>query len=310
MAGVDAVVMWILNSKIDPFVELEESIKSSKLPPDLVRKLAEMLPLLRKFYREHMEKQPCIEELATFLAFRDLYETPEGRVLLDLLREHRPQKSPLPISTIEKATPDEALPTNKLPDEPPKPESGSSSKSKKKKRRGVKKCGKRNVSRKGREKGTGNRRKSSFKNAENKTVLMPQGMQSGCACPSCHAAKLVNGGTKEVLRFESRAVLFPVIYLVQKMRCGGCRATFEAELPHDHKASVAVCKATPDAMAASLVLAYGKGFPWLRLEEMQAWQGAPFSDSNLWKIASTVFDGIAPVCARFIKLAANAVRCR
>jgi transposase len=192
----------------------------------------------------------------------------------------------------------------------PKPDPAKGSPKTKTKRRGGKAKGKKIEKRKaipgGRGKGVGNRSPADFPGAKHISVLFGACMAPGHVCPHCVQGKLEQMPSALRLRFEAAAPITAVIYDVAKMRCGACRQGFEAPMPPDVAADVTIAKATPAAIAQSLLLRYGQGFPDSRLDELQAWHDMPFDNSRQWRAALTAFTELEPVRGFLTRFVANA----
>lgn len=303
---------WVCGTDYHPFKEFEERLKQGLLKEEYATELLEIVDILRKYYNGVIREYGIHhKEMAEIIAFQELFDKHNGRARvtklingIDLTKDNEVIGPNLEKPLPEKAVNNDVKGEISGGESKLLPEKGKNSSFKKQRRKDKNKIkkGKRCVSRLGRKTGCGNLSKKAFPNAEIKTIL---GENKGC-CPSCHGGSLSPHHYVEYLRFEARPILVPIKVRVEHLRCSCCRAVFEAELPLDYQKDVVICKATPSAMATSIVMNYGKGFPCTRLEEMQKWQDAPFSNSNQWTIAANLYEQLKPLRIKFMNIAANA----
>lgn len=179
---------------------------------------------------------------------------------------------------------------------------------KKPKRRGKKKKKKSLDPKKnlGRKKGQGNLTPKDFPSAIRLHVKFGSDFGAGSCCPHCNDGKLEATRSPNLLRFQGQSPIEAQVYIVDRVRCRTCSQEFEANLPHGLSREVAVCKASPEAAAQSLLLRYGMGFPDLRLEQLAQFWNIAFSNSRQWEIAKQIFEGLLPLNDAFELFVANA----
>lgn len=203
------------------------------------------------------------------------------------------------------------------PNPNPKPSSSGDSKpipgpnkgkGKKLKRRGKKRKEKSLAPKKrlGRKKGQGNLTPSDFPSAIRLQIKFGSDFGAGSCCPHCNDGKLEATRSPNLLRFCGQSPIEAQVLIVDRVRCRTCSQEFEATLPHGLSRDVAVCKATPEAAAQSLILRYGMGFPDLRLEQLAQFWGIAFSNSRQWEIAKQIFGALLPLNDAFELFVANA----
>src|SRR3990172_3457077 len=140
-------------------------------------------------------------------------------------------------------------------------------------------------------KGHGRNGVSAYRGAE-KNPVSHNTLKVGSACPLCPKGKLYMlriPGT--VVRFVGRAPVEATVYELEKLRCNLCGEIFTAELPKE--AGEKKYNETGGAIIA--LLKYGSGFPFYRLEKLQASLGIPLPASTQWEIVEEVAEQIYPV---------------
>ncbi len=196
----------------------------------------------------------------------------------------------------EKTTPTEQTDTDNKPNpekpQLPEPKPRKPDKNKKKRRR--KGRGNRKGPRKkatgGRRKGIGNRTVKDFPEAVKIPIQMSEDAMPQSECPCCKDSRLHALRPLEKIYFKGGQLILPVILMISRSRCNSCGQVYSGELPVSYQPEVAVCSATPEAAALSILLRFGLGFPDLRLDRLQEWQQAPFDNSRQGRITSEVFE--------------------
>ena len=173
----------------------------------------------------------------------------------------------------------------KLPSDEPKPPSDNSPIDDKKKKR----------------KGHGRKGVDDYPGADK--IHTPYGkLKSGDLCPLCLEGKVyVMTEPKQTIRFTARAPIHATIFEKERMRCNLCGAIFTAE-PAKEEGS-AKYDETVGALIA--LLKYGSGFPFFRLQQLQASMGIPLSASTQWDIVEGEADKIYPVFNYLCRLGAQ-----
>lgn len=104
-------------------------------------------------------------------------------------------------------------------------------------------------------------------------VVVPHAMwKSGDACPlECGGKLYPLREPKVLLRIHGQAPIAATQYELERLRCHSCGEIFTAEAP----AGVGEKKYEETAVSMIAVLRYGNGFPWNRLETLEANLGIP-----------------------------------
>jgi transposase len=121
-------------------------------------------------------------------------------------------------------------------------------------------------------------------------------------CPACSKGKLYEMTTPGVLlRVVGAAPLQAKVYELQKLRCNLCGQVFTAKPPE----GVGEHKYDHSAGAMVALLKYGSGFPFYRLENLQADLGIPLPASTQWEIAEKVADHVYPAYDELVRTGAQ-----
>ncbi|MBA4369635.1 MAG: transposase [Desulfobacterium sp.] len=121
-------------------------------------------------------------------------------------------------------------------------------------------------------------------------------------CPVCEKGKVYD--VKDpglVIRVTGNAPCSGKVYELQKLRCNLCGQVFTARAPDN------IGEEKYDAASGAMIalLKYGSGFPFNRLEQLQAFLGIPLPSSTQWEIVEAVADKIHPVYRALIRHAAQ-----
>src|ERR1700682_2688746 len=129
-----------------------------------------------------------------------------------------------------------------------------------------------------------------------------QSLKPGDACPDCLRGKVYEMAEPGVLiRLIGQPPVAATIYELQKLRCNLCGKVFTAEPPAEAGAK----KYDPSAVSIIAMLRYGLGFPWNRLDRMQADLEIPLPASTQWEIVSAAAPALKPVYEELICQAAQ-----
>ena len=264
-------------------------------------RIAEVMALIKTIFEKHLKECEGDDVVATERTLREFFDVHNGHGILDEI-------GPAPV---EKGSEDVSSPTPptkphsiKGEDEPEAKDPAKKKKSKKERREERSKNPR--TKKGGRAKGVGNTKRAAYVGAPHLRIALPAHLFSGSFCPSCHVGRLQQTAARECLRFVAEALLSPLLLDVERLRCSSCRQIFEAELPRKFSGEETLCKATAEAAALSLLLRYGLGFPDHRLETLQGWQHAPFSDANQWAISNKLWETLGSLERHLHKVAANA----
>jgi len=151
-------------------------------------------------------------------------------------------------------------------------------------------------------KGHGRNGHSAYTGAERIAVAHPD-LKHGDPCPECPKGKVYELREPEtIVRITGTAPLQAVAYELEKLRCNLCGMIFKAAPPV--QAGSEKYDETAGAMIA--LLRYGSGFPFKRLENLQAGFGVPLPVSTQWEVAEKTADKIYPVYDELLRQSAQA----
>jgi transposase len=150
-------------------------------------------------------------------------------------------------------------------------------------------------------KGHGRNGASAYTGAQKVKVPHPT-LKSGDPCPSCKNGKVYLMIDVSVLvRITGEPPIQATVYELEKLRCNLCLKIFIAQAPPE----VGSEKYNEAAGAMIVMLRYGGGFPFYRLEQFQKSLGVPLPDATQWDIAEKVANRIHPVYRELIRHAAQ-----
>jgi transposase len=134
-----------------------------------------------------------------------------------------------------------------------------------------------------------------------KVVCRDENLQAGGQCPhpDCHGRLYDAQEWQEFVRFSARPPIDATLYQQQVLRCRVCEARFAAPLP----AGVAAIKYDETADVMMVLLKYGAGLPFYRLEKLQALMGVPLPASTQFMRCEAVADLVYPVYLELARLA-------
>jgi transposase len=122
-------------------------------------------------------------------------------------------------------------------------------------------------------------------------------------CPQCEQGKVYRSLSPAVqVRIMGQPPLAATVYEQEKLRCNLCGEVFTAPAPE----GVGSDKYEPSAASMIGLLKYGNGFPFHRLEQLQAGLGIPVPASTQWGIAEQSARLMEPVWEELIRQAAQA----
>ena len=129
------------------------------------------------------------------------------------------------------------------------------------------------------------------------TALMP-----GVRCPRCLKGKVYRQKDPALrIRVIGQAPIEATVYELERLRCNLCGDVFEAEAPE----GVGEKKYDETAAAMIALLRYGSGFPFYRLDGLEASLGIPLPSSTQWEIVSETAGVIRPAFDELIRQAAQ-----
>lgn len=128
-------------------------------------------------------------------------------------------------------------------------------------------------------------------------------LKPGHRCPSCAKGKVYpsSDGPKTLVRVRGEAPIQAKVWELERLRCNLCGEVFTAQAPAE--AGGEKYDATAGAMIA--LLKYGSGFPFHRLQQLQANLGIPLPESTQWEIVAEVAGRVRPVFEELRRQAAD-----
>lgn len=127
-------------------------------------------------------------------------------------------------------------------------------------------------------------------------------LKPGDNCPPCLKGKVYEmKEPRRVVRITGNAPLGSTIYEMQRLRCNLCGEIFTASTPE----GLGEDKYDAKSKAMIVLLKYGTGMPFNRLEEFQQSLGIPLSASTQFEIADQVATELDPVYRELIRQCAQ-----
>jgi transposase len=126
-------------------------------------------------------------------------------------------------------------------------------------------------------------------------------LKSGDQCPECKVGKVYDSPPKTLVRVVGQPPLTATVYKLEHLRCRLCDATVTAHLPEGTSPS----KYDPSCASMLVLLRYGSGVPFYRLEGLQGSLNVPLPDSSQWQI---VLDAVPAPAAVFDELTRQAAQ--
>ena len=127
-----------------------------------------------------------------------------------------------------------------------------------------------------------------------------ESMKPGDRC-RCGKGNLYETDDSPLVRIVGQAPIHADIYRLQRLRCNTCGDVFTAEAPEGIGSEK--YDATSTAMVA--LLKYGSGFPFHRLERLEANLGIPLPASTQWEMVRDGAERIQPAFDELIRQAAS-----
>jgi len=127
-------------------------------------------------------------------------------------------------------------------------------------------------------------------------------LKPGDGCPECEKGKVYRQKDPALrIRVVGQVSLQATVYELERLRCNLCGVLFEAEAPE----GVGEKKYDESAAAMIGLLKYGSGFPWYRLEGLEASLGTPLPASTQWEVVEEAAEVIRPAFDELIRQAAQ-----
>ena len=125
---------------------------------------------------------------------------------------------------------------------------------------------------------------------------------AGDPCPTCERGTLYGqprGGIQ--LRFTGQPPVQVTVYELEKHRCGLCGEVFTAKLPE----AAGLDKYDVTVASMIVMLKYGNGLPFNRLDGLQENLGMPLPSSTQWDIVAEAYSQVQPAYEELIRQAAQ-----
>jgi len=127
-------------------------------------------------------------------------------------------------------------------------------------------------------------------------------LKSSDPCPSCEKGKVyLMIGVSVLVRITGEPPVQATVYEQEKLRCNLCLKIFTAQAPPE----VGSEKYDEAAGTMIVLLRYGGGFPFYRLEQFQESLGVPLPDATQWDIAERVANRVHPVHLELVRQSAQ-----
>jgi transposase len=152
-------------------------------------------------------------------------------------------------------------------------------------------------------------RRGHGRNAANAYVNSPvievdvPNLLSGDPCPKCAVGKVYESPPKVIVKVVGQSPLGATVVHLKQLRCRLCDAVFSAPMPAGQSAAP---KYDHSCASMLVLLRYGAGMPFYRLQALQASLNVPLPDSTQWDIVSKALPAPKAVFTELIKQAAQA----
>ena len=133
-------------------------------------------------------------------------------------------------------------------------------------------------------------------------TIAHQALRHEGPCPECPNGKVyLQNDPGIIVRVRGEAPLQADVYELEKLRCNLCGIVFTARAPEEASAD----KYDETARAMIVLLKYGAGFPFYRLEKLQESLGIPLPSSTQWDQVEKLGDKAYPTFEELIRQAAQ-----
>jgi len=150
-------------------------------------------------------------------------------------------------------------------------------------------------------KGHGRRSSDEFTGAD-KASITHESLNHKDPCPLCPKGIVYRQKQPgRVIYFTGHAPVQATVYELEKLRCNLCGKVFTAQAPGNKTGR----HYDASAMAMMAIFRYGYGFPWNRLEQLQAGMGIPLAATTQWDKTEAAADLIHPVFRELARQAAQ-----
>lgn len=122
------------------------------------------------------------------------------------------------------------------------------------------------------------------------------------ACPACGRGKLYALATgRTLVRVTGLAPLSATVYELGQLRCNACGVIFTADIPE----GVGAKKYDEGAVTMIVLLKYGVGLPFTRIQTLQGGMGIPMPASTQWELVSEHSQALLPAYQELVRQAAQ-----
>ncbi len=150
-------------------------------------------------------------------------------------------------------------------------------------------------------KGHGRNPASAYENAEVK-VCPVCGQKAGDPCPLCGKGRLRPMAAEIIIRVKGSAPVTADRYNIERLRCDTCGEIFKGKLPEEAGEE----KYHASAKVSVVMMKYGSGLPFYRMEKQQGYQQIPLPAGTQWGLVEDAADAVLPVYLEMRRQAARA----
>ena len=150
-------------------------------------------------------------------------------------------------------------------------------------------------------KGHGRHPASAYQNAQEIICPVCQN-KAGDPCPACGRGRLRQQDEELVIRIKGSAPVTADRYRIEKLRCDTCGWILKGKLPDQAGEE----KYHASAKISVVMMKYGSGVPFYRLDKLQAYQQIPLPAGTQWELVEDVADAVLPLYLELERLAAHA----
>jgi hypothetical protein len=150
-------------------------------------------------------------------------------------------------------------------------------------------------------KGHGRNPASAYQNT--REIVCPVcGAKAGDPCPECGRGRLRQQDEEILIRIKGSAPVTAEKYRIQKLRCDACGWILKGTMPEEAGEE----KYHASAKVSVVMMKYGSGLPFYRLEKQQAYQQIPLPAGTQWGLVEDVANAVLPLYLELERQAAHA----